>query len=51
MWNLNLKEGFHKFKEWDKKWAKKFQDKFNLTEYQMYNICFIKGFLIGALLL
>ena len=51
MWNLNLKEGFHKFKEWDKKLAKKFQDKFNLTEYQMYNICFIKGFLIGALLL
>ena len=38
-------------KEWDKKMAKKIQDKFNLTDYQMLCIAFGKGFIIGAILL
>jgi len=50
MWNLNLKL-FSKIKEWDKKWAKKIQDKFNLTDYQMLCLAFGKGFIIGAILL
>jgi hypothetical protein len=41
----------HQLKEWDKKWAKKFQDKFDLTDYQMLVITFTKGFIIGAILL
>ena len=51
MWNVNLKETFHNLKEWDKKWAKKIQDKFNLTDYQMLCLAFAKGFVIGAILL
>jgi len=51
MWNLNLKEGFTKIKDWDKEMAKKFQDKFNLTDYQMLCLTFAKGFIIGAILL
>ena len=31
--------------------AKKFQNKFNLTDYQMLCIAFAKGFIIGAILL
>jgi len=38
-------------KEWDKKWAKRIQDKFNLTDYQMLCLAFGKGFIIGAILL
>jgi len=38
-------------KEWDKKMTKKFQDKFNLTDYQIKCIAFAKGFIIGAILL
>ena len=38
-------------KEWDKKWAKKIQTKFNLTDYQMLCLAFAKGFVIGAILL
>ena len=38
-------------KEWDKKWAKKIQDKFNLTDYQILCLAFAKGFVIGAILL
>ena len=38
-------------KECDKKWAKKIQDKFNLTDYQMLCLAFAKGFVIGAILL
>ena len=38
-------------KEWDKKMIKKFQDKFNLTDYQIKCIAFTKGFIIGAILL
>ena len=51
MWNLNIKEAFTKVKDWDKAMAKKIQDKFNLTDYQMLFIAFSKGFVIGAILL
>ena len=51
MWNLNIKEAFHNLKEWDKKWAKKIQEKFKLTDYQMLCLAFGKGFIIGAILL
>ena len=37
--------------EWDKKMAKKLQDKFGLSDYQMKCISFAKGFIIGAILL
>ena len=50
MWNLNLKL-VSKIKEWDKKMARKIQDKFNLTDYQMLCLAFGKGFIIGAILL
>ena len=43
--------GLHHVKEWHKKMAKKFQDKFGLTDYQMKCISFAKGFIIGAILL
>ena len=46
-----IKEGVHNIKEWDKKMAKKIQDKFNLTDYQMLCLSFAKGFVIGAILL
>ena len=51
MWNINLKEAFYSVKEWDKKWAKKIQEKFKLTDYQMLCLAFGKGFVIGAILL
>ena len=51
MWNLNLKEPFDKVVALDRNLAKKFQDKFNLTDYQMLAISFAKGFIIGAILL
>ena len=51
MWNINIGKTFHKVKEWDKKMAKKIQDKFNLTDYQMLCLAFAKGFVIGALIL
>ena len=46
-----VKEIAHKVKEWDKKWAKKIQEKFKLTDYQMLCLAFGKGFIIGALIL
>ena len=46
-----IKSTAHSIKEWDKKWAKKIQDKFNLTDYQMLCLAFGKGFIIGAILL
>ena len=46
-----VKELAYKVKEFDKKWAKKIQDKFNLTDYQMLCLAFAKGFVIGAILL
>ena len=51
MWNLNIKKALHDLKEWDKAWAKKIQEKFNLTDYQMLCLAFGKGFIIGAILL
>ena len=42
---------FDKVVEWDRNLAKRFQDKFNLTDYQMLVISFAKGFIIGAILL
>ena len=46
-----IKDAFNKVVEWDKKLIKKFQDKFNLTDYQIKCIAFAKGFIIGAILL
>ena len=51
MWNVNIKETFIKVKDWDKAMAKKIQDKFDLTDYQMLCLAFAKGFIIGAILL
>ena len=54
MWNFNLKHIGNfasKVKELDKKWAKKIQEKFKLTDYQMLCLAFGKGFVIGAILL
>ena len=51
MWNLDIKKAFHDLKEWDKKWEKKIQEKFNLSDYQMLCLAFGKGFIIGALIL
>ena len=42
---------FDKVVEWDRNLAKKLQDKFNLTDYQMLCVTFAKGFIIGALIL
>jgi len=38
-------------KECDMKKTKWIQNKFNLTDYQMLCITFVKGFIIGAILL
>jgi len=46
-----IKAGFDKVVEFDRNLAKKFQDKFNLTDYQMLCISFSKGFIIGVILL
>tara|TARA_B100000131_G_scaffold59940_1_gene55500 strand:- start:5109 stop:5258 length:150 start_codon:yes stop_codon:yes gene_type:complete len=46
-----IKQIAYNVKEWDKKWARKIQDKFNLTDYQMLVLSFGKGFIIGAILL
>ena len=46
-----IKAGFDKVVEWDRNLAKRFQDKFNLTDYQMLCVSFAKGFVIGAILL
>ena len=46
-----VKETAHNIKEWDKRWAKKIQEKFKLTDYQMLCLAFAKGFVIGAILL
>ena len=44
-------EVFDKVVAWDRNLARRFQDKFNLTDYQMLVISFTKGFIIGAILL
>ena len=46
-----VKGAFDKVVEWDRTLAKKLQDKFNLTDYQMLVLSFTKGFIIGAILL
>ena len=46
-----IKKYFDKVVTWDRNLAKKIQDKFNLTDYQMLVLSFGKGFVIGALLL
>ena len=46
-----VKEIAQNIKEWDKKWAKKIQEKFNLTDYQMLCLAFAKGVIIGAIIL
>tara|TARA_B100000676_G_C17331783_1_gene461753 strand:- start:199 stop:345 length:147 start_codon:yes stop_codon:yes gene_type:complete len=48
---MKLGKALTKVKDWDKAMAKKIQDKFNLTEYQMLCLAFAKGFIIGAILL
>jgi len=48
---MKLGKTLTKIKDWDKAWAKKIQDKFNLTDYQMLCLAFAKGFIIGAILL
>ena len=48
---MKLGQTLTKIKDWDKKKAKWFQEKFNLTDYQMLCISFVKGFIIGAILL
>tara|TARA_B100000927_G_scaffold269004_1_gene244168 strand:- start:10569 stop:10727 length:159 start_codon:yes stop_codon:yes gene_type:complete len=39
------------FAKWDKKKIAWFQKKFNLTDYQINWIAFLKGFIIGAIIL
>ena len=46
-----IKRTAHSIKEWDKNMAYKIQGKFNLSNYQMFCLCFAKGFIIGAILL
>tara|TARA_R100000030_G_scaffold97328_1_gene86145 strand:- start:2167 stop:2316 length:150 start_codon:yes stop_codon:yes gene_type:complete len=46
-----VKKIAHNVKEWDKRMARKIQDKLNLTDYQMLCLSFAKGFIIGAILL
>ena len=46
-----MKKYFDKFVEWDKRLIKKFQDRFELSDYKMMCISFAKGFIIGAILL
>ena len=45
------KKVFDKVVTCDRNLAKKFQDKFSLTDYQMLCLSFAKGFIIGAILL
>ena len=37
--------------EWDKRVAAQVQESCNLTDYQMLVLSFVKGFIIGAILL
>ena len=46
-----MKKYFDKVVEWDRTMARRLQDKFNLTDYQMLVLSFTKGFVIGAILL
>ena len=51
MWNLNIKETFHRVKEWDKKILEKVEKKFNLSPYQSKCANAVIGFILGALIL
>ena len=46
-----VKAAAQKVWDWDKKLAKKVQDKFKLSDHQMLGLAFAKGFVIGAILL
>ena len=46
-----VKGVFVKVVEFDKKIIKKCQDKWGLSDYQVVCISFLKGFIIGAILL
>ena len=46
-----IKTVAHDIKEWDKRLARRIQDRFNLTDYQMLCLAFAKGFIIGAIIL
>ncbi len=41
----------NKLLQWDKRLAIKFQQKFDLSNYQMLWVAFLKGLLIGAIIL
>ena len=49
------KKSFIELVEWDKKWAKRIQNKYKLSDYQMlclsWGIGLGKGFVLGALIL
>ena len=46
-----IKQAAHQVKEWDKRLAKKIQQKYDLTDYQMLCLAFAKGLIIGAIIL
>ena len=46
-----MKKYFDKAVEWDKRMIRKFQQRFDLSDYQVLCITFAKGFVIGAILL
>ena len=46
-----MKKYFDKFVEWDKRLIKKFQDRFELSDYKMLCISFANGLIIGAIFL
>ena len=46
-----MKKYFDKVVAWDRRLAKRIQDKFNLTDYQMLCLAFAKGVVIGAIIL
>tara|TARA_R100000458_G_scaffold56801_1_gene62113 strand:+ start:227 stop:367 length:141 start_codon:yes stop_codon:yes gene_type:complete len=46
-----MKKYFDKVVDWDRRMARRFQDKFNLTDYQMLCVSFAKGVIIGAIIL
>ena len=46
-----MKKYFDKVVEWDRNLAKKIQNKFNLTDYQILCLAFAKGVVIGAIIL
>tara|TARA_B100001250_G_C19418920_1_gene622331 strand:+ start:476 stop:625 length:150 start_codon:yes stop_codon:yes gene_type:complete len=46
-----IKGAFDKVVGWDRNLARKLQEKYKLTDYQMLCLSFVKGFVIGAILL